>query len=110
MEPVTVCSWPLRRTVKTTGVPLWAPTAAPIWSCCLTYVSPLIGLPSTAMITSPGLSALAAGLFCSILPTTGGGSTVPWFMKTAAKMMNASAMLTNGPAAITTIRFHTGWR
>jgi hypothetical protein len=31
-------------------------------------------------------------------------------MNSAHRIRNASAMFTNGPAAITTTRFHTGWR
>ena len=46
----------------------------------------------------------------SIVPTRGGGSTVPIDMKTPARITNASTMFTAGPAAITTIRFQTGWR
>ena len=67
-------------------------------------------LPSTARTTSPDLSLPAAGEAASTLPTTGGGWSAPSDIATAAKIANASTMFTNGPAAITTIRFHGGWR
>ena len=66
--------------------------------------------PSTARITSPVRSVVAAGEPFSIVPTTTGGSTVPVCMKTPARITKASTMLTSGPAPMTTIRFHTGWR
>ena len=67
--------------------------------------------PSTATIASPGRRAAAAGEPCSIVADHGRRlDRARWPTKTPARITNASAMLTTGPAAITTIRFHTGWR
>jgi hypothetical protein len=69
-------------------------------------------VPSTATTRSPTWSTLAAA------PPVASAST--WFVVSArgAPQMSryalsstiASTMLTAGPAPITTIRFHTGWR
>ena len=107
--PRTVVSVPSRWTVIATGVPLWAPTSLPTWSRC-SVQSPVSGRPSTASTRSPGFSVVAAGVPFSIAPTTSGGSMTPFAQNRPARIANASAMLTTGPAPITKIRFHTGWR
>jgi hypothetical protein len=63
-------------------------------------------LPSTETIRSPGLSDAAAGLLGTISPTV--CVTLSAFRATTKRIRKASAMLTAGPAPITTIRFQTG--
>src|SRR4051794_30219453 len=63
--------------------------------------------PSTARSTSPGARTPAAGVPGVTCDTRAGDSFVPLAQKIAARMRKASTMLTNGPAAMTTIRFHT---
>ena len=38
------------------------------------------------------------------------GSWIPFASSSTHRIRNASTMFTAGPAPITTIRFHTGWR
>ena len=105
---VTVLAWPPRSTVSVTGVPWCVAIASPI-AFIRACTSPVGLRPSTATISSPGLSTAAAGRPFSTWSTRGGFPATPRCMKTAHMITNASTMLTAGPAAITTMRFQTGW-
>jgi hypothetical protein len=65
--------------------------------------------PSTDRIRSPGLSSCDAGLAVT-LSTRLFGTWMPLIISSDHRIRNASTMFTAGPAPITTIRFHTGWR
>ncbi len=67
----------------------------------------MTGSPSTATIVSPGSILPSAGEPGSISPTWAVGSTTEKARK--KKIANAISRFTAGPAAITTIRFQTGW-
>jgi hypothetical protein len=66
--------------------------------------------PSTDTIRSPSCSTLAAGWPFSIAPTSFVGCAGPVITKIAQKITNAISTFMSGPAAITTMRFHTAWR
>ena len=69
--------------------------------------------PSTARIRSPGLRMPAAaepGVVSSILLIGFALRTSPIDQYSPIRITNARKMLTAGPAAMTTSRFHTGWR
>ena len=68
------------------------------------------GLPSTETIRSPAKSTPAAGLSFSTRSTIGATCCIGREANSTQRMRNASTMFTAGPAAMTTIRFQTGWR
>ena len=68
------------------------------------------GAPSMDRMRSPGCSTCAAGLPRSTARTPMSERCTPSAQNSAHRMTNARAMLTAGPAPMTTIRFHTFWR
>ena len=94
------------------GVSATQPSTSSAHLCeaiCLRSVSKSPLTPSTEIRRSPGASTPSAGgvvtrsiCFC--------GSPTPFAQISAHRIRNASAMFTAGPAEITKIRFHTGWR
>jgi hypothetical protein len=59
---------------------------------------------------SPGRSTWAAGVPRSTEFTPMSVRVTPSAQKSPQRITKASTRLTAGPAAMTTIRFHTGWR
>ena len=59
---------------------------------------------------SPGRRTCAAGLPASTLRTPMSVRCTPSAQNSAHRITNARAMFTAGPAPMTTMRFHTGWR
>ena len=110
---VTWTSCPLRRTTIWAGVAARHPFVSEpaqrwlrIWFRILSG-EPLT--PSTDTSWSPGLSTSAAGVPRLIAPTFLTATCWPWLRSRIQMIKNAIIRLTNGPARITTIRFHTGW-
>jgi hypothetical protein len=110
----SVRSTPCRRTVIVAGVAATQPSvfSPPAHLCEAIFafsVSKFPRTPSTSTSLSPGASTPRAGAAVtrSILFV---GSLTPVCQISTIRIRNASAMLTAGPAPITTTRFHTGWR
>ena len=59
---------------------------------------------------SPSFSLPTAGVPFATLLTATEFSGVPWTAKIPAISTKAIRKFTAGPAPITTMRFHTGWR
>ena len=110
------CSRPSRTTVtRAAEVALQPSTGSPAHVWVDTTSRSAAGsprLPSTPTMRSPTRST------CAAAPSSEKDSTVlvassrgvPQISRYAVSRTRASTMLTAGPAPITTIRFHTGWR
>ncbi len=109
----TVRSWPRSDTTIVAGVAASQPsTSSPAHLCeeiCSRRRSKSPLTPSTETILSPGASAPSAGGAETRL-IDACGSLTPLDQTSTQRIRNASTMFTAGPAEMTTIRFHTGWR
>ena len=90
----SVCA-PAQRWVEiwrlSASVPPRTPSTATTWSpCCRTLAAPRDGSSVSTRLVTP--------------------SATPQPSSRTISSTKASTMLTAGPAAMTTIRFHTGWR
>ena len=113
----TVRSRPSRTTVTCAGVAALQPsTCAPAQRCVATWRLQRLGSAALAVdgddavadaaARSPPRRPEASASTRLVAVWTG----VPQISKYAMSSTSASTMLTAGPAPITTIRFHTGWR
>ena len=107
-------SSPRSETTIIAGVAATQPSASsPAHLCeaiCSRSVSKSPRTPSTEISRSPGASAPSAGALVDAARSRGCGSLIPLAQISTHRIRNASTMLTAGPAEITKIRFHTGWR